>query len=73
MFVPIELFSHHIYYANELRAYFPLSEHKYKVWMLSALRPIQFARMQGIKDLFHYSITAALHQHPYYQFQMNTD
>jgi len=31
MFVPIELFSHHIYYANKLWACFPLSEHKYKV------------------------------------------
>lgn len=54
-FIPIELFSHHICCANELWAYFLLFEHKYKVWMFSSLRSIQFAQMQGIKDLFHQS------------------
>lgn len=64
MFVPTELFSHPIYYANELWACFPLSEHKYKVWIFSSLRSAQFAWMWQIKDLLHQGVAAVLHQYP---------
>lgn len=69
MFVPIELFSHHIYYANELWACFPLSEHKYKVCIFSSPKSTQFAR---IKDLLRQGVTAVLQQYPCHQFQINT-